>query len=300
MFPEQTDYDEAARFLLRQGGGPFVTWLLAEPAEGHRFIAWLDSVLTLPGTKERLCDAVARLEKPDGRPMALLAESQTYPDSSMFGRLCIAGGILWETVRPSDLPDDRYGLMALVLNLTGTGNSGRTFRGASSLWDVSPCEWNLANEDAEKRLAEVEAGSAPLEALAFIPLMKKGGDDGIIRRWLEVVGKETDRRRRGGLKLVVVFAGLTGCKQEWQKALEGFDVNESTIVNEWRAEARREGELKGAAAAVLRCLRTRFGAVPEDVTRSVNACSDLVQLETLLDSALVAASLEDFRRLSNL
>jgi hypothetical protein len=173
MFPESTDYDEAARFLLRQGGGPFVTWLMAEPAEGHRFIGWLDSVLTLPGTKERLCDAVARLEKPDGWPMALLAESQTYPDPSMFGRLCVAGGILWETVRPSDLPDDRYGLMALVLNLTGTGNSGRTFRGASSVWEVSPCEWNLADEDAEAMLEAVEAATAPLEAIAFIPLIKR-------------------------------------------------------------------------------------------------------------------------------
>ena len=300
MYPEKTDYDEAARFLLRQGGGPFVTWLLGERPKELRFVGWLDSVLTLPGTKERLCDAVARLEKPDGLPMALLTESQTYPDPSMFGRLCVAGGILWETVRPSDLPDDRYGLMALVLNLTGTGNSGRTFRTSSSLWEVSPCEWNLADADAEAMLAEVEAGKAPLEALAFIPLMKKGGEDGIIRRWLEVVGKEPDRRRRGGLTLVAVFAGLTGCKEEWEKALEGFDVNESTIVNEWR----REGELKGArqstAAAVLLCLRERFGSVPEDVTRSVNICADTDRLEMLLTRAVREPSLEDFRRVANL
>ena len=296
MFPEQTDYDEAARFLLRQGGGPFVTWLLGESAEELRFVGWLDSVLTLPGTKERLCDAVARLEKADGRPMALMAESQTYPDSSMFGRLCIAGGILWETVRPSDLPDDRYGLMSLVLNLTGTGNSGRTFRGASSLWDESPCEWNLAHEDADKILAEVEAGKAPLEALAFIPLMKKGGDDGIIRRWLEVVGREPDRRRRGGLKLAVVFAGLTGCKQEWKKALEGFDVNESTIVNEWKAEARREEKTE----ITLRLIRKLHGPVPDDLSRSIRACKDAGKLDAWLDATVTATSLDDFRRLAGL
>ena len=300
MFPPETTFDQAARFLLRQGSGPFVMWLLGERPEELCFVRWLDSVLTLPGTKERLCDAVARLEKPDGRPLALLAESQTRPDPSMFGRLCVAGGILWETVRPSDLPADRYGLMALVLNLTGTGNSGRTFRAASSLWEVSPCEWNLADEDAESLLGEVEAGRAPLETIAFIPLMKKGGDDGIIRRWLEVVGKEPDRRRRGGLTLAVVFAGLTECDDAWRKALEGFDVIESTIVNEWKAEAERKGERKATASAVLRYLQARFGPIPEDLTQGVQACADVIRLNAFLDASAAESTLADFRRVTGL
>ena len=81
-------------------------------------------------------------------------------------------------------------------------------------------------------------------------------------------------------------------------------MTESTIVNEWKAEARREGErkgeLKGAAAAVLRCLRSRFGAVPEEVPQSVNSCADVARLETLHDAALTAASLDDFRRVAGI
>jgi hypothetical protein len=50
MFPEGTTFDEAARFLIRQGGGPLLAWLLAESPEELRFHGWLDSVLTLPGT----------------------------------------------------------------------------------------------------------------------------------------------------------------------------------------------------------------------------------------------------------
>ena len=92
MFPEETKFDEAARFLLRQGGGPLLAWLLEEPPEELRFRGWLDSVLTLPGTKERLCDAIARLETAAGAPQALMVEVQTRPDPSMFGRLCVAGG----------------------------------------------------------------------------------------------------------------------------------------------------------------------------------------------------------------
>ena len=85
---------------------------------------------------------------------------------------------------------------------------------------------------------------------AFVSLMKKGGDDGIIRRWLDVVGKEPSRERRGNLTLAVVFAERTGCTAAWKKALEGFDVIESTIVNEWKAEAARRAELKATIAAV--------------------------------------------------
>ena len=296
MFPEETTFDEAARFLLREGGGPLLSWLLAESPEALHFRRWLDSVLTLPGTKERLCDAIARLETPDGEPLALLVEVQTNPDASMFGRLCVAGGILWETVRPSD----RYGLMALVINLTGNGNSGRTFRRASSVWELSPCEWDLADRDAETVLREVESGAVPLEALGFIPLMKKGGEDGIIGRWLELVGKEPDRRRRGTISVALVFSQLTKCTDAWKKAMEGFDAMESTIVKEWKAEAARKARCEAMAGFVLHCLRLRFGAVPEDVTRSVNACADVRRLESLHEAAVTAASLDDFRRVSEI
>jgi hypothetical protein len=296
MFPEGTRFDEAARFLIRQGGGPLLAWLLAEPPEELRFRGWLDSVVTLPGTKERLCDAIARLETPDGAPLALLVEVQTTPDASMFGRLCVAGGILWMTVKPNDLPGDRYGLMALVINLTGTGNSGRTFRRPSSVWEMSPCEWNLEDRDAESILAEVEAGRAPLEVLAFISLMKKGGDDGIIRRWLEVVGKEPSRERRGNLTLVAVFAERTGCTVAWKKALEGFEVIESTIVNEWKAAAARKSELRVKAEMLLRLVKKLPGDAPEELNRAIRDCEDLARLDSWVDAGFEASSLDDFRR----
>ena len=302
MFPPETTYDQAARFLLRQGGGTLLAWLLDEPPEALRFRRWLDSVLSLPGTKERLCDAVARLETPSGEPLALLVEVQTKPDGSMFGRLGIAGGILWETVRPSELPGDRYGLTALVVNLTGNGSSGRSFRRASSVWEISPCEWNLADEDAAEVLAGVAAGSIPQEVLAFVPAMQNGGEASIITTWLERVRQEPDRRRRGVLTLAVVFAGLTEWADAWRKALEGFDVMESAIVNEWKAAARLEGaqmaEKKTMSVAVLRYLRARFGLVPEDLAQRIDACADVERLNAFLDASAAASSLDDFRRVT--
>ena len=294
MFPLETTFDEAARFLLRVGGGPFLLWLLKEPPEGMRFRRWLDSVLTMPGTKERLCDAIARLETSDGAPSALLVEIQTIPDPSMFSRLSLAGGILTETVKPNDLPGDRYGLMGLVINLTGIGNSERSFETATTAWGISPCERDFAKEDAAVILAGVKAGTIPQVMLAFIPAMQKGGDADIIKAWLDLVRQEPDARKRGVLTLAVVFAQLTKCEDAWRKALEGFDVMESTIVNEWKAEAER----KATAAAVLRCLRVRFTSVPEDLARSVSACSDMERMNALLEASAKESSLDDFRRVT--
>ena len=77
---------------------------------------------------------------------------------------------------------------------------------------------------------------------------------------------------------------------------------ESTVVNKWKAEAERKGERKGAqeatAAAVLRYLRVRFNSVPEDLARSVNACSDMERMNAFLEASAKESSLEDFRRVT--
>jgi hypothetical protein len=86
----------------------------------------------------------------------------------------------------------------------------------------------------------------------------------------------------------------------WKKALEGFEAIESTIVNEWTAEAEREGVRKGWANAVLRCLQLRFGHAPEDVAKAIHACKDTERLITFYDAALTEGSLDDFRRVTGL
>ena len=229
--------------------------------------------------------------------MAALVEVQTKPDPSMFGRLCVAGGILSETVKPNDLPGDRYGLMALVVNLTGIGTSTRNFQTATTAWGISPCEWDVAEEDAGEILAGVTAGTIPQEVLAFIPAMKKGGEPGIIAAWLDLVRQEPDARKRGVLTLAVVFAQLTNCVDAWKKALEGFDVMESTVVNEWKAEARREGERNAKAEITLRLIQKWSGGIPEDLGRTIRSCNDTAKIDawTSHDSRLLPGS-ERWRR----
>ena len=54
--------------------------------------------------------------------------------------------------------------------------------------------------------------------------------------------------------LACVFAELTGCQEVWKIVLEGFNVRQSAVVNEWKAEAKIEG--------IQGLLTARLGGVP--------------------------------------
>ena len=46
---------------------------------------------------------------------------------------------------------------------------------------------------------------------------------------------------------MTLFAELTDCAAVWKSGREGWDMRESTIVAEWRAEGIAEGKAEGRA-----------------------------------------------------
>jgi hypothetical protein len=162
-----------------------------------RFVRWLPTQLTLPGATERICDSIADLAdlQRGGLPFAALMEVQTEPDATMPGRLMLAGGLLWLTVKPAPLPGERYELLAVVINLTSVGNAARQCVLSTAEWTLRPIEVNLETLGAGAILDQIEAGSAPRELLAFIPMMIRGGEDAIIQRWRPLVDADKTRRR---------------------------------------------------------------------------------------------------------
>ncbi len=322
--PHVTRYDQLARHLLAQAGGRLFRWLLATDAP--RFVRWLPTQLTLPNTRERLCDLIAELvdDTRGGVPVAALVEVQTQPDPLMGGRLSLAGGLLWLTVKPAALPGDRYELLAVVLNLTGRGDSARSYAVGSAEWTLRPVERNLSAVDAAAVLDEIAAGTAPPELLAFVPLMLRGGDDDIIQRWRAIAAAEPDTRRRGDFALAQVFAQKTNRVTEWRKAVEDIVMEESSVFAEileraltrelGRREAeveskamaqgltqgKAEGKAEGKVESLLRMLSKRYGPVPPEVAQAIRTCADVATLDTWIDHALDATSLEQFRQLAGM
>jgi hypothetical protein len=322
-------YDQASRFLLRLDAAALLLWLLRTTAEKVKFVGWLDTrQVRWPGQPERICDTVASLaDRTDGdRPWALVVECQVEPDAEMFGRLLEYEGGVWRAIRPSRLRGDRYCVGAIVINLTGTGQTSQTMRLADTgaLTGLGVVERNMEEMSAEEVLAGVAAKRVPRLVLAWLPLMQNGGAATTIQRWLELAREETDKEKRTGLGLAAVFAEKTAWAEDWKQALKGWDVMESKIVKEWTAQARAEGEAKGkteglregeakglregeakgkvegTAGALLRVLEARFKAVPKDLRTAIEAVADVARLLNCIDQAGQSRTLRQFRQKAGL
>jgi hypothetical protein len=136
--------------------------------------------------------------------------------------------------------------------------------------------------------------------------MRGGAEVVIIEQWKQLALAEPDARRRadyGGLALV--FAELTDCRPQWKRALEGWNVEQSQQVLEWQAIAEKRGKTEGKAEGkvewLLRVLQRRFAsAVPAELEAAIRGITEQAKLDPLLDAALAADSLDDFRRTVNL
>lgn len=288
-------FDRASRYLVQRSPGAMLGWLLGLGEGRGDFVQWLDTRrIPWPGSPDRACDTVAWLRDPDrgGLPFAAVLEFQLRPDAEMFGRLLVYLGSVWLECRPSPLPGDRFCLAAAVVNLTGRGNSGREMAWEAAGVEVTlrVREWNLGELEAVRVLDDVAAGRAPRPALAWIPLMQGGGEDAIIQRWLGLARQEEDSRR-ADLGLARVFAEAAGCRDVWDRALEGWNVAESNVVKEWIGM----GEMRGKAEAVLELLTARLGPVPADLNTAIREAKDLAALRRLLLLAAQAGSIDQFR-----
>jgi len=282
--PPSTRYGQTARYLFWKAGALFFWWLLRLRAAQLRFERWLPNQLTLPGIAQRLCDGIAELMDLEhgGLPFAALLEVQNQPDATMPGRLMLAGSLVWLTVKPTPLPGDRYELLGVVINLTGLGDGARHCALSTAEWTLRPIEVNLETLDAGTLLDQIEAGTAPRVFLALIPLMQRGNEEGIIRRWRTIVGTETDPQLQSDYALAWVFAERVNRLDDWQNALEGLSMIESPLIAELLAKA----EGKGQAKMLLHAIQKRFGELPEEMTATIRACADGAQLDRWFDVAL--------------
>lgn len=303
-------FDKASRFAAKLDAHAFLSWLLGAPAEALVFRRWLDTRgLPFPGDPDRTSDTVAQLDNAaeHGVPWAVAVEFQTAPDPDMFGRLLgyLAG--LWLNLRPDAARGSRFHVGAAVVNLTGTGAASRDLRwhGTGLVTRLGVAERNLERESADDLLSGIESGRWSRCLLPWVPLMTGGGDPGIIDRWKLLADGEPDRRRKaeyGGIALL--FADRAGRKDVWHAKLEGWNVEESTVVNEWIAIGEKRGETRGEArgrvegqqTSLLGVLVRKFGPVPEGVVAAVRGTSDADRLQDLLWLAATAPDLAAFRQ----
>jgi len=207
-------------------------------------------------------------------------------------------GHLWMALKPDNERGSRFNMAAVVINLTGTGNTSRRMEwpraGLTTILDVT--ERNMTRENADELLSGIEGGIWMRGLLPWIPLMIGGDESGIIERWKRIAETEPNSRLRseyGGLARV--FADAVERKELWTQALKWWNMRESSVVNEWLQEGRVEGRVEGRAESIIQLLEERFGPVPADLAVLINAMTSVPTLRSWLSLANKVASLDEFR-----
>jgi hypothetical protein len=303
-------YDQASRYAAKLDAVGFLGWLLRDEPDDLRFRAWLDTrTLPFPGDPERICDTVAWLGDADPAvEWAVPIEFCLKPDGSLFGRFLVYLGQLWLEVRPTRAGGERFSVGAVVVNLTGSGQTSRNMqlRQTGIVTHLGAVERNLAEEDAAATLAEIAAGKLRPCVLPWIALMHGGGEAGIMEPWRELAGREPDRRRRGDYGgLALVFAEAAGRLDVWKEALKEWNVIESQQVLEWMAQGEAKGKAEGIAFgeanAIVRLLAKRFPpGASEEISATILATTDLDRLHHWFDLACTADTLDAFLRTASL
>jgi hypothetical protein len=258
------------------------------------FREWLDTRrLPFPGVGDRTCDTVAALASSavPGETWAVVIEFQSEPAGDMMARLLDYVGRLNLELRSRT---GTYRVAAALLNFTGPAQPDTLTMCLPGMADyglrLRIVQRTMREEDAAGALTDIAAGQLARCLLPWIPLMRGAEESTIIEHWKAAADAEPSALRRweyGGL--AVLLADLAGRAAEWQHGLEGWNMRQSQVANEWRAEILRESVLQ---ALQLRCRVP----VPADLEATIQQMLDLNQLRRWHEAAVLSESLDEFRR----
>jgi hypothetical protein len=293
-------FDQAARFAAQANPDAVVRRVLAPTGTFLPFREWLETrTIPLPGGPNRTADLVAALDEPTGQPALLVLEFQSRHDPDKLDVTLEEAGILRGRARHGDDRKGKYKVLTALVYLTGRCPEDvldMTLPGGFGTRHA-PLVWNVGADDAAATLEAVAGRQASWGMLFWLPLMSAGKDAAVIARWKEVVAQVVpDRRMRGNLVgIALVFAELAGRRVEWDRGLEGFEMTESQVVNEWISRGEAKGKLANQRQNLLELLEGRFpGVVPNDVVQMIQQQESQELLHEWFMAAVRAYSFEQF------
>jgi hypothetical protein len=289
-------FDQAARFAAQVDPEAVVRRVLAPSGAAFSFREWLDTrTIPLPGGPDRTADLVAALEDQAGMASLLVFEFQSQHDPDKLDVTLEEAGILRGHARHGADRQGKYRVLTALVYLQGHCPEAvldMTLPGGFGTRHA-PLVWNVADDNAPATLEAVASGTVSWGMLFWAPLMAEGQQEVVIARWREVVVQVVpDARARGNLAgIALVLAELVGRRAEWQRGLEGFEMTESQVVNEWISQ----GMLKEGRRNLLEVLEARFPrAVPNDVVQLIQQQDSLDLLHDWLKAAVRAPTFEQF------
>jgi hypothetical protein len=313
------ELDEAARYALKRHPAEAVAWLLPTLDADLAFARWLDTqMIAFPGEPNRRSDTVAELVSRSGTapPWALVIEVEAKPRASIRERILEYEVRVLRKLRHGPHRRDHYKVAAVVIFLSGQRGDlkvemvlpGTDVGLTGTIRAVS-----LTVESAMATLERIGRGELGRSVLSWVPLMAGVGDEAVTREWVRLANEEADAQRRSDYAgIALVFANWVGHGKLWEKALEGWDVEQIDIVRRWKESARREGREQGLRegeeagvqlgrlqelrSGLLKLLRAKFPSEQlADMVHAIEQQAGPDLLSRWFDAVLIAATIEEVR-----
>jgi predicted transposase YdaD len=142
---------------------------------------------------------------------------------------------------------------------------------------------------------------------SIVSMLSEAGDDSRFLDWLVSIFRYAASRSRleGGLETVKEAVRRVRGEREAEEmtttlanelALKGFAKGREEGREEGLTKGREEGLTKGERESIARVLSARFGTVPDDIRRAIEANSDRSALESLTIHAAICDTIDDFRQ----
>jgi len=266
-----------------------------------------EAFLDVPQGQRRIADLVARVPlRPSPTPLPapnlfvprdailLHLETQAQPDATLPERLRIYNTAL----------ENREGLPALSVAFLPFGNGGAGPRRAARLM-----QYGLGLDRRYARLDYWLIGLRDLDAWRFarsrrpvgvaLAALMRPGSEGRVALKLAIVrklGVSVLDDARGALLVncVQTYLQLTDAEQvEYARRSREEDGMAETTELTWVEQMEARGEARGEARLMTRQLRTRFGAIPDDLETRLTSL-DTAAMEQLADRVLQVHSLDEF------
>jgi hypothetical protein len=273
---------QLAAALLASAGVPIPTGASA---------ALADSNLSVPEPTELRADVVT-VHKGTGGKLVIVTEVEVDPPDTGKRRAWVAYVALAQVEHQCDAA-----LVVIALRPGTARASGRPIRTGHPRFVLEPI---VIGPETTPAAAAPGAGqaSAELAVLAVLTGALDLGDPATRRFVLEAIAAVDAGRREIYTRFIRVTAS-SAVRRALEELMATVFKDEFVdgLLDRGRAEGRVEGEARGRAegqaAMLLRVLAARGFAVPDEVRRRVQSCTDITQLEAWGDRAVSATSLDE-------
>jgi hypothetical protein len=287
------DFDRGARHAVKLEPEGTKRLLFPRLKASLRFERWLDAQSApRPGEPDRRCDTIAQLIDDEGLipPWVMIVELFTEADGGAVDRAMEYVARYRGEMRHGPGKRDKYLFMVALVFLTGAPEETKVDMEAPGMPEVGhwfhPLVFDFAAQDAVARLDAIEHNRVPRGLLVWVPLMKGGQTEEIVRRWRTLA--EPDERVKTLVDLALVFSRLTKSEDTWKTGLEGIMVKTSPLMDEVRAETRQKDTLE--------ILKHRFpGAVSPKLEDQIKSQMNLDKLGEWVVLAATSDSVESFQ-----